>query len=191
MPRYQDSEFIARTAFTNLTNTSKDTEPIEHDKPNLAINEQNIDDKNSSTSVSTSMEIDNSSITKSNIAVEEIVSDSEQIIDEHTASIPLTNNECSTGSPLIENRRLSESTYANQTSAGSLVSHDGPLVSAEESPLVMKRSVNDSVIQPLTGTVFRKVTLKKRRVDTRNLPPGKSVSFNLLSLLNIQFYHSS
>ena len=44
--------------------------------------------------------------------------------------------------------------------------------SVESSPIVDKRNVKD-VVEPVTGTIFRRVTLKNRRVDSRNLPPGK------------------
>lgn len=172
MPRHQDCEFIARPAFSNISNNN--TEPNDHEKPILVINEQSVDDKNNDAIIPNSDETEHSSINKSTIAAEEIVSDTEQILDETVASVPLTDNESSIGSPLMENRRLSESTSVDQISAGSPVCLESPLVSAEESPVVAKRSINDTVVEPLTGTVFRKVTLKKRRVDTRNLPPGEN-----------------
>ncbi|KAG8293333.1 calcium ion-regulated exocytosis of neurotransmitter [Homalodisca vitripennis] len=162
MPRHQDCEFITRTAFANrlnLTKTLDNNEPIEQIKPDEKVVENTIKSKDEEESNNCPSE----DIVSQVESVEEKASDSAS--EENMVSVPVTDYESSQGSPVVDKRSLSESTSIDQSSIGS------PVMDSE-SPLVTKRSVNDAVIEPLTGSVFRKVTLKKRRVDTRNLPPG-------------------
>lgn len=163
MPRQKDFEFIARTAFTNQLNKS---EPNEQDDQ---LEHKTDSDKENVSDVETSAEKEN---------VEENVV--EEIIEGSVIPMTFTDNESSIGSPVVHKRTFSESTSVDQSSIGSPIIenrcfHDSPAASSGESPLVEKR-----VIEPITGTVFRKVTLKKRRVDTRHLPPGELDCFSFL-----------
>lgn len=166
MPRHQDCEFIARTAFTNRLNLAKtsDTETSEQTYEQPCDDNKPQDEEEKTDEDSTAV-----------VLPEEKTSDSEPS-EENPVSVPVTDNESSIGSPFTDKRSLSESTSVDQSSIGSPVienrfCHDSPTVSSGESPLVEKR-ISDTVFEPITGAVFRKVTLKKRRVDTRRLPPG-------------------
>lgn len=179
MPRHQDCDFVARMTFCNQLTQDK-IDPNENNEPVQAADEQSLDVKNEHTTAAENKieTIDNSSLDKSEVLnVENIIPSTETIVDENIASVQMTDNESNIESPPIETRRLSES-----------ISYGSSLVSAEDRPLVNKRAVNDTILEPLTGTVFRKMTLKKRRVDTRNLPPGKYSSTFGLTLLDGVWY---
>lgn len=163
MPRHQDCEFIRRTAFTNQLNLSKTN--------NRERSESTDNPEDSPLSTTNNIETNDETVNTDSTPDKSYADDTAD--EDNPASMPVT-DESSIGSPSIDKRTISESTSVDQSSVGSPVfPHDSPAVSSCESPLVEKRT-SESVVDAATGTVFRKVTLKKRRVDTRNLPPGQS-----------------
>lgn len=185
MPRHvEDCDFIPRTLFTNRLNiTNKNTAAVTDDNGANECKNDTVSDKESDKEDKL-IEIKINDNGNSDKEIMDKTSDSEpSIIDENLNAMQTTDNDSSIGSPLIDKRSYSESTSVdNQSSIGSPVTDkrfcNSPLVdntSCSGSPIVEKKNIGDSVVEPLTGTVFRKVTLRKRRVDTRNLPPGKQI----------------
>lgn len=178
MPRHQDCEFIRRTAFTNQLNLSK-TNNREQSEP--------TDNTEDSPTPPTNNKESNDEVINTDGTLEKSFAD-DTADEDNPASMPVT-DESSIGSPSIDKRTISESTSIDQSSVGSPVLenmflHDSPAVSSCESPLVEKRT-SESVVDASTGAVFRKVTLKKRRVDTRNLPPGQWICVVLCMALDV------